>query len=231
MGRVKEFTKIWTAHEVTTMHMSMSLEEGLCVVHETLEIVLGYVGLYPIVSTFIEVHLEKKLGLELGGRSLHGLTCTRYSEERKCMGSKIQLNMTSLPDVDALIATLLHELAHILHATTTGAVIATTMDRCGGHDDKFFAMNTMLLSVFKGDLRSRRLILDPNSSSYDVSRYLTFNYIPQPVPVQHEDNPPPPPTQSPSASPQEGTRKKSRRSANSTARRRMAKRLLQYHIM
>jgi hypothetical protein len=170
---------IWISHEVDLHVIPFTKEEGLEIIQDTLKIILPYVAHRHVVTTAVDVTLDEYIEGTNGNRLVHGRTKIFYCTERSAVRATIQLSRSTLINSDALISTLLHELAHLLHATTISTCLKQSVDGCGGHDNKFYEINAMLVMMFKYDLRSTSMILDPFSNVYDVSRFVTFNVVPR----------------------------------------------------
>jgi hypothetical protein len=169
---------IWVSHKVDLHWVPVTQEEGMEIIHDTLKIILPYLGLRRIVASIVEVLLQDHIDGQKGVDGVHGRTTIFYCKKRATMVATIQLNRTSLLNSDALISTLLHEMSHLVHATTISTCLKSSVLGCGGHDDKFCEINAMLVMMFKNDLRSRSMILDLHSNVYDVSRFVEFSMKP-----------------------------------------------------
>ena len=169
---------VWKENDVYIPYMPFTKEEGLDIITDTLHIILPYLALMPVVCTSIDISLKDKLTTGNGGE-LHGRTRTFYCKERKAVVTSIDLNRTSLLNTDALISTLLHEMSHLLHGQTLSGCLSQTVADCGGHDTKFCEINSMLVMMFRLDLRSMCMVIEPDSGVFDVSRFVTYNMIPK----------------------------------------------------
>ena len=186
---------------VTAQDMGISMDESLDILEQTLAIILPSLGLQSVVAHFIDIHIREDLGKSLGStNTYHGLTTPQYCAKRKKNISCIELNNTTLRNSDLLITTFLHEFAHMLNSTTSGPVMSHSIDRCGGHNDIFYEKNFMLLTLFRGDSRSKQLMANPHSTAYYVSRYVSIHYYNvdrPPAQIQYVPTTPSIPTENP----------------------------------
>jgi hypothetical protein len=166
------------SHCVDLEWQAITKEEGMEKIHDALKILLPYLGDWSIVAPIVEVSLDENIGDPREKGTVHGRTSIFYSKKRSAVVATIQLNRNTNLNTDALISTLLHEMAHLLHATTIHTCLTKSVTGCGGHDDKFYAINTMLVTLFKTDVQGRAMLIAPDSDVFDVSRFVEFSMLP-----------------------------------------------------
>ena len=144
---------------------------GVALIRIVIKDLMPYLGNFPVHFRQLKIIWESREDNCNG----HTMAIDAAQTEENEVGVEIFLNKKYIQSGEALLSTLLHELAHVLTFRPFSLILKYEKNHPSEHDSLFYNMNILLLKVAKG-VPEIKFYFNIRHKSLNVFKYVNFIY-------------------------------------------------------